>query len=388
MVKLHMDKPRLLFLITKGNWGGAQRYVHDLATAEDIQNTFQVIVATGAQGQALPEKLQTAGIKTIVIPDLARDIGLRSEWRGFWQIYRLCQELRPAILHLNSSKAAVLGALTARFAKVPKIVFTVHGWPFREPRPWWQNGFIKLASWLTSALATNVIVLGKTEVAGTRYWPFVKNKVVLIRHGLQPPAGLGRQVARSQLLTRLNCPKDFFEQKLVIGSIGELHRNKGYEHALRAFASLPNRERLAYVIVGEGEERTRLERLIDQYGLRGIVFPVGFLPEAARWLQAFDLFLLSSVKEGLPYVLLEAGAAGLPVIATRVGAIPELITDGENGRLTPPADAAALAAAVRDLGASESERRRLGLNLQTKIRTEHTLDQMVAATMAVYHRAR
>ncbi len=378
------DKPKLFFLITKGNWGGAQRYVYDLATAQTIRDQFKVTVVLGQSGQALPLKLEAAGVSTRLIPALGRDVNWGDDWRAFWQIKRLCQQEHPAILHLNSSKAAALGALAARLAGVPKIIFTVHGWPFREARPYWQRQLIKLASWLTTVLATDVVVLGRAEQAAAASWPWVGRRLRLIRHGLTPPRYLGRQDARTKLLASLNCPSDFLENKLVIGSIGELHPNKGYGVALAALAELSPKRAWAYIIIGGGEQQAELEQTINRRNLGGQVFLTGFLADAGQYLNAFDLFLLPSTKEGLPYVLLEAGGAGLPVIASAVGAIPELIEDGFDGRLVPAGKAAILTQAIIDLTDNDRARRRLGDNLLTKIRRDYQFAPMVEKTLAVY----
>src|SRR5689334_9727685 len=120
-----MDSPhkKILFVITKANWGGAQRYVYDLATAARERGA-DVAVAFGTDG-LLHTKLEEAGIRTLVLPHLTRDINLRAEWESFKALRALIKEERPDIVHVNSSKAG-LTLIAARLEKVPQIIFTAH----------------------------------------------------------------------------------------------------------------------------------------------------------------------------------------------------------------------------------------------------------------------
>lgn len=133
-----------MFVVTKSNFGGAQRYVFDLATNLPT-NGYDVLVATGsAQGSesagSLIGMLQHAGIRTVFLPHMARDISPLRDWRTFLSLWKLMRDEKPDVVHLNSSKAGILGALTARLAGVRRIIFTAHGWAFWETR----NFFLSL----------------------------------------------------------------------------------------------------------------------------------------------------------------------------------------------------------------------------------------------------
>ncbi len=124
---------KILLVVTKGNWGGAQRYVYDLATELPVDQ-FEPVVVAGA-GHALPTRLAAAGIRTIALPKLERDINWRQEAATLAALVKIFWRERPSVVHLNSSKIGGLGALAARLALVPRIIFTAHGWPFHEARP-------------------------------------------------------------------------------------------------------------------------------------------------------------------------------------------------------------------------------------------------------------
>ena len=164
---------KVLYIITKATWGGAQRYVYDLATNLPKEK-FDVIVAYGVRGK-LAGDLAASGIKLRELPFLARDITFFSDIKSFFEILRVLRALRPDVIHLNSSKAAALGALAARFSGVRKIVFTVHGWPFKESRNVLWRVLTYKISWLTAFLSHSVIVVSKTdERLARRMWGITK----------------------------------------------------------------------------------------------------------------------------------------------------------------------------------------------------------------------
>ncbi|MFA6006704.1 MAG: glycosyltransferase [Candidatus Paceibacterota bacterium] len=302
-------KKKLLFLITKSNWGGAQRYVYDLATS-NLRNEYEVSVALGGDGE-LSKKLSEAGVTVHKIERLGRDIHFTEEATVLWQLIKLFWQERPDIVHVNSSKIGGLGAFAARVAGVPKIVFTAHGWPFNEARPWPQQHIIKFFSWLTVFFSTNTIVVGKADERSCWRWPFTKNKVSLVYNGIGPiKFGTGAIIRKA-----------FPAGVKITGTIGELTKNKNQISLVKEAGNNPD---MYVAIVGEGEERNNLEQKIAEYMLQDRVKLFGFVP-ASEALPGFDTFTLPSLKEGLPYVLLEAKMAGLPIIANRVGAVAEIL---------------------------------------------------------------
>lgn len=308
---------KILFVITKSNWGGAQRYVYDLATSLPSAE-FEVSVTFGEPGQ-LAEKLQKAGIATHPILSLQRDVSIRADVKSFFELLRLFRTKKPDIVHLNSSKAGGIGALAARLAGVPRIIFTAHGWPFWEQRNLFSRLIIYLFSWITALLSHAIIVVSDYDLRVAKKMPFIGRKTVRIYNGIHSPFILG---------TGEKIRNIFPPNARVTGTIGELTRNKNQIALIEQARLTPS---LFVAIVGEGEERPKLEAKIKEYGLENRVKLFGFVP-ASEALRGFDVFALPSIKEGLPYVLLEAKAAGLPIVANRVGGIGEIIdaTDMSN----------------------------------------------------------
>ncbi len=367
---------KVLFVITKGNFGGAQKYVFDLATSLP-KDQFEVVVAMG-EGGKLKEKLDTVGIRTIQIGDLKRDINVKNELASFWQLFQIIRKEKPDILHLNSPKAGGLGGVAGRFCRVPNIIFTAHGFAFNESRPIWQKVLIKFFSWLTIVFAHKTICVSGAIKKSFENWPFVKNKMVIVHNGTEKNEYKAKAEARKFLFP--DAPKD----TVWIGTISELHHIKGLSYAIRAVRSVLHQHKVIFVVMGEGEERKKLEELIKNEGLENHVKLVGFVENAPKYLKAFDIFTLTSLSEALPLALLEAGSAELPVVGTNVGGIPEIITDGKSGIVVQPKDIINLTKALNFLIDNKKERALLAKNLKEQVVNNFSKEQMVKKTMAVY----
>lgn len=334
-----MKKKKILFLITKATWGGAQKYVYDLVTHLP-KDRFQLVFAYG-QGGRLSDTLKAEGIQTYGVPTMARDVGLFSDIQSFFKILKGMHRGQPDVVHLNSSKAAALGALAARMLGVRRIVFTVHGWPFNEKRNEFARVMIYLISWFTAFLSHVVIVVSKSDEAQGKKMRWIAEKVRYIPIGIEPAAYLSPDEARASL------PIYGFTKPIYsMVTIAELTKNKGIRYAIEAIGELKRRGvEMSYYVIGSGELRSELEDLVREEDVTDRVHFLGFIENAARYLRAFDVFLLPSIKEGMPYVLLEAAAASLPIVTTTV-VNPAFIESYSRTKAVPAADPEALAAAL------------------------------------------
>lgn len=374
-------RKKILILITKSNFGGAQRYVLELAKRIP-RDTFELAVVLGGTGLPgapqglLAEKLARLEIRTIFIPSLQRDVNPSKELRVFWDLLRLFKKEKPDIIHLNSSKIGGIGSLAGRIAGIPKIIFTIHGWAFNEERGVLGKALIRLASMLTVRFATDLIAISKQSMEETRLLGNTDQKLHLIYNGIEPNY---ERKDKQALRKKLDLP----EEGLILGTIAELTKNKGLSYALSAFADLKN-PKATLAIIGEGDERKNLEVQARELGIENSVRFLGFKDNASEYLPAFDIFFLSSIKEGLPFVLLEAGLAGLPVVAPRIGGIPEIILDEQAGILVEPKSTDALRHAWERLIPNPGAREMLGKNLREHVLGSFSLGYMVSQTLRVY----
>ncbi|MBI2409458.1 glycosyltransferase family 4 protein [Candidatus Kaiserbacteria bacterium] len=374
---------RVLFVITKSNWGGAQAYVHTLAT-RFAQAGADVAVASGGTGEAgadsglLVQKLAEAGIRTIFVRNFMRDISYIQEWKALGELTRIFKRERPDVVHLNSSKAGGIGALAARLAGVSRIVFTAHGLPFDEDVNLASRIFRWLSTWATFLLAHRVIVISQANYRRARRFPFCARKPRLVYNGVAEEPLAPREMARAALMPEADMSVPW------IGTISELTRNKGLGYLIDA-AKLLDERGCAFElgVIGTGEEYGPLTRQIEKYGLQKKVRLLGFIADAARYLSAFDIFTLTSVKEGHPYVLLEAARARCAIVASRISGIMDIV-DNTAGFLVAPKDSEAIASALETLLTDSRRRQELGANLSARVAKNFSIERMLAETATAY----
>jgi len=373
-------RTKILFLITKSTWGGAQRYVFDLATNLDKER-FEPVVALGGEGP-LAFELEKQGVRVIRIQNLVRDISLLQEVRAAIELWRIIRAERPDILHINSSKAGGLGAMIGRLARVPSIIFTAHGWAFNEMRPPLSRLLIKILHACTIVLAHRTITVSKTLKAQLDI-PFIQRKMIVIRNGRTIASFMERDKARVFLMERIPALRAYPDDFWAV-TIAELHPVKQHDVMIRAIAQCVNEHpTLRHVIIGEGEERKKLAALIQELHLEAHVFLAGGIHEASRMLPAFDLFVLPSRSEALAYVIIEACIAGLPIIASEVGGIPEIITNDRSGVLFPQGDVRALVRAIDHVMNDDSYRTTLAQEAKKRSK-DLTFEKMFGETVALY----
>ncbi|MEW5907944.1 MAG: glycosyltransferase family 4 protein [Patescibacteria group bacterium] len=346
-------KSKILYVITKSIWGGAQKYVYDLATGLP-KDRFEVFVAAGGRDK-LAQKITGANIPYLEIRHFQRDISFFKEILAYFEILKILLKIRPDIVHVNSSKAGLLAGsasfdyrfLTFNFKL--KTIFTAHGWAFHESRPKWQIWLIKLLSRITCFYYSRIICISEYD-----YQSAIKNKIcskrklVIIHNGIKPE--------EYSFLERT-------EKRFTVGTIGEDVKNKGHKYLLDATKNFPN---INCNIISN-------------------------LSDAAKYLKNFDIFVLPSLKEGLPYVLLEAGLAEIPIIATNVSGVPEIIEDPSTGSgqatglLINPASSEEITNAIKKLINNPDLGKTLAKNCRQKILKEFSFERMVKETIDVYN---
>jgi glycosyltransferase involved in cell wall biosynthesis len=382
MQLMEVNKKKIFYCVTKGVWGGAQRYVYDLATTLP-KEIYDVAVILGEEG-TLHERLKDSGIKTFVLGQFTRDIKIWKDFLGLIKLAKIFKKERPDIIHVNSSKMGLIGTVAGRIAGVPKIVFTGHAWAFNEDRSKLQKRILYFLHKLTIKLADVTIVVSATT---QRQIPV--NKTVVIKNGIEEIDFVDKESARTELRKNLTATADI-DGRTWVGTISELHKNKGLKYIIEALYSL-KMERgdeapiPLLIVIGEGERREKLQERINRYGLQNDIFLIGRVENASSLVKAFDIFTLTSITEALPYVILEAGQAGLPIIASAVGGIPEIIDDMDSGILVRPKEPEEIKKSISYLIDHPDKMADFGRKIRQKVLEKFNKEEMVKETIKLYN---
>jgi len=368
---------RILQLLTRLAVRGVPRHVLDLSEGLRRRgHQVEIVAGQSEPGEGeLWEEARQRGIPATFLPALRRPLSPAADAAAFAGLWRHLARTRPQLVHTHISKAGVLGRLAARLAGVPVVLHTYHGQVEEVEGRGPQSRLLRAAEALAARCSDALIAVSADTAAGLQalgvgragQYRLIRNGIDLERFAPQatPPA----PVAGSPLL----------------GSVASLTPEKGLElliAALPSLAALHPRVRLC--IVGEGPLRPALEAQIRALGLEGRVDLAGNTPDVRPYLRAFDLVVAPSRREGQGRVLMEALALGRPVLAARVGGIPELIAHGQQGWLVPPDDPEALGQGAAHLLANPGLCAALAQRGRQRALREFGLDTMIAQVEALY----
>ena len=341
-----MSKPRIFHLITRLIDGGAVNALVPIAT--DIEG-FDVTVGYGAEvDRHHVETLQEAGVTTKQFP-LIRHYNPVTAAGAVLTVARYIQAHEFDFVHTHSTEAGIIGRAAARLAGTPNVVHTIHGVPFTEDRNGTLNWFVErcetgVAPWTDAMVSIADVIteeylergIGRPEQYRT-----IPYGIELDRFGEARPAddlpGSGVRVLMAS--------------RLVEG--------KGVDVLLDATTHL-DADDVTILVAGDGPLRDQLEREITSRGLEELVSLLGYRDDVHEVMAACDVLVLPSFREGTPFVIMEAMAAGLPVVATDVAGIPEQVEHGTSGYLVSPGDDAELASRITELVDDREKRERFG----------------------------
>lgn len=387
------NKKRILYIVTKSVWAGAGKYVYDLA-ANLPKERFFVAAAAGGQDE-LKQKLEKAGIEYFEIKNFQKSVNPFKDALAIFEILKIIKNFKPSVVHVNSSKAGGLVGIAAFIYKISKpktnnfelkTVFTAHGWAFNESRPQWQLFLIKFLSLLTAKFYNKIICVSEYDrITALKNQIAAPQKLLTIHNGIDPNEQnfLSKTEARTSLSKMMGAI--IKNDDIVIGNIGEFTKNKNQSVLIDAIKILMTGGfPLTAVFIGWGEEKKNLETRIKNLELGVNIFLAENIFPASPYLKAFDVFVLPSLKEGLPYVLLEAGLAGLPVIASDAGGIPEIISNDDLGILYNEQSPKILADKISNLINNKSQREILGKNLKNEVIKNFNLQNMAKKTLQLY----
>ncbi|PYV45505.1 MAG: hypothetical protein DMG06_02080 [Acidobacteria bacterium] len=359
-MSLEKMKIKIVRIITRMDLGGAQQAVLHLARRLD-QSLFEQILITGEGGELSAELCSIPSIKCYILPSLSRRVGLGGLLDDLRTIIRIRSILRqevPEIAHTHTPKAGILGRWAAWMAGIPRIIHTFHGFGFSEFQP---SGVRRLYIWverLTSLITTRFVVVAESNrLKGQEYRIFGRADCDLIRSGIDFSAFGNMFVDKSKKKLELG----FAPSDKIVGIVAGFKPPKALHHFVTVARRVSDqRTDIKFLMVGDGELREQLEEHVDRLHLDSIVKMVGWRRDVPEFLEIFDVFLLTSLWEGLPRVVVEAMITGVPVVAPDVDGIAEVVRSGETGYLVSPGDTASMAQRVIELLDNETLRRQMG----------------------------
>jgi len=376
------DEPiRILRLIARLNVGGPSLHVSYL-TAELDRRGYETVLAAGrvGPGEGSMEYLtEQHGIEPLYIESLHRDIDPRGDFLAARQVLRLIREFRPHILHTHTAKAGAIGRTAARLAGSgrPKVVVhTFHGHVLRGYfNPAVTRGFLEVERLL--ARSTDALIAVSPEVRDDLVELGVTSpeKIAVVRLGLDLDARTACEPdSRAKVRASLGVPEDHF----LVGWLGRMTEVKRVDDLLVGFALLRDRGIPGdLVLVGDGPLRAEMDATARRLGIAGHCHFIGYRDDVGPLYASFDAVTLTSANEGTPVTLIESLAAGVPVVATDVGGVSDVVPDGNGGFLVPAADTEAIADRLARLAADPVLRARFGAAGSAFVRERYSVPRLV-----------
>jgi glycosyltransferase involved in cell wall biosynthesis len=357
-------RTRVLYLVTRAERGGAQAHVLDLAVG--MNGLFDVVVATGEEG-FLTEACREQSIPVHVVPNLRREIKPIADLLSLRVLAQLMRRTQPDIVHAHTFKAGFLGRLAAKRLKIA-CVYTVHMWPFGDGVPMSWRLTAPACERLAARWCDRVITVSEVGARqASKHNICDQAKVTAIWNGIPDHAAR----ARLERETELRCTM-----------VARFTGFKDHALLLRAFARVPGNARL--LLAGDGSTLTAAKALARQLGIDGRVEFAGVRSDVPELLARSDVFILASKQETLPISILEAMRAGLPVIATDVGGIPEEVIHEETGLLVRPGSVEDLSAALIRLLGNRTLRTEMGRAGRKRFEKMFLAQTMITKTAALY----
>lgn len=361
-------KARIMHVITDLDIGGAELMLLKVLRNSDLNLYDHLVVSLKTRGK-VAKGIEDAGFRVI---------GLGMKWYNFplclWRLYRILRKEKPDIVHNYLFHAELSGRICGRMAGVPVIISSLRSVDV-------GSDFRRLLLRLTDNLVDAVTAVSeKVAHEHINNRTTKREKMKVIYNGLEPDREEGKG-NKDELKRRMGIPPS----DCLALSIGSLRPAKGYSFAFDAVKMLKERGRdVRLLILGGGSYKKNLEAEARDKGIRDKVMFGGEREDTSVFLNMADVFVMASLWEGLPNSLLEAMQAGLPVVATKVGGIPEVVTDNENGLLVDPKDGKGLADAIERIIKDDVLRSRVAQNAKSYVKEKFDIRKTAAETERLY----
>jgi glycosyltransferase involved in cell wall biosynthesis len=370
---------RLLHIVGASKFGGEAFVVRHIADMAESLGWQVAVLATDPAAQAFYD---THGIPVVPLDAVRRPINPYRDLQGLWEVFRYLRCCRYDMVHTHTSKGGIIGRLAARWARVPVIVHTVHGFAFHEESTRGQVTVYAQAERLAARCCDRVVTVSHFH----REWALKlgigdADKIVAIPNGIT-----------SEYLTPRCDPQNTRKtwgvgpDELAIVSVGRLAEQKGLAYLIRTVPLLRQHlgARFRIILAGVGESEASLKSLVREVNGENHVLFLGFRQDVGDILAAADIVAIPSLWEGMSISLLEAMAARRPIVTTSIGSNLEVTKNGECALLVPPKNPDALSHAILSLAKSKAMRESLAATGERVFKEEYTAERMAERYRDVY----
>lgn len=372
------DQPVRVLHVVEASVGGIKTYLLQLING--TQHKFQVEVAcpryrkNAFHDTDFTQQLEKMKVVWHEVP-MVRNISPLNELISFVRLYQTIKRGNYDIVHTHSSKAGFLGRIAARLAQTPVIIHTPNAYIFTGMKPNISAKFYALLERVAGLFADKIICVSESEKAeAIRFNVAPASKLVVVKNAISP-----------DFIPLLHLPLSRAKNKVILGAVGRLTNQKGFEYLIKAVPFVCRYYPHVEVwLIGDGELRQPLERLATALNVTAQIKFLGFRADVPQLVNEFDLVVIPSLYEGLPFWLLEAMLAAKPVVATDALGINDVLTAHYNGLLVPPRDSLALGQAICSLLSDPTLAQKLGNQARQTVLEEYSLERMVAETVRVY----
>jgi glycosyltransferase involved in cell wall biosynthesis len=363
---------KLAYVITQSEMGGAQKNI--ILLCKKLKESYDITVYSAAGG-GLIDELFRIGIQHISIPDMVREINLMKDYKAYRFLVKEFKANKYDIVHSHSSKAGIVARQAAKTAGIKNVIFTAHGFVFNEPMSSLKKKIYtflekyegKNSDWIICVDPTDIKTAEKNSIKARKGLVYVPNGIEFTE-----------QDASSVKIINKDPRTPF-----IFGLVANFYETKGHRYLIEAFNKLTIEANInaKLVLIGEGTLKEEMEGLAGNN--KDIEF-TGYRKDAVELMKNFDCFVMSSVKEGFPFVILEAIKNKLPIISTDVGAVREILDNGRLGIVVNTRDIEELANAMKQVYNHREDAETKALKAFEECSSKYSIDTMVNLTKKIY----
>lgn len=368
---------KIAYVITQSELGGAQKNV--LLLCQGLKDRYDITVYSAPGGKMIDE-LQAMGVRHIAIDEMVREINPIMDFKCLKHLKKEFKENKFDIVHCHSSKAGILGREAAHSAGISKIVYTAHGFVFNEPMSNLKKKIYTFLEAYESRKTTSLICVNEGDIEVAK-----ENGIIPKKEAVYVPNGIDFNESEETQGEDIEAFKKKFNitsEDFVFGCVANFYETKGHRYLIQAFNDLCQEGYKAkLLLIGDGQLLPEMKTLAE--GNNSIIF-TGYVDNASEKMKAMDCFVMSSVKEGFPFVILEAVKNKIPIISTDVGAVRKIIKGEELGIITEPGNAVNLRLSMIKAIENYEEMKEKAEKSYQLNKERYSLEAMIKATESLY----